>query len=903
MENMELYEFCKGNLLDEKLFIVPSRSIGLQMINKITRDGYPTINLRPITLKRLAFEILEDYIENNNILIIDEILGSNLIMDTLKEINNEDKDFFFKEDLIDAKTAEEIYKVIMELKYAKLENFPKEKNIDKIYEGYERNLKELNAMDFCDIVRKSCESESLQEYKSKKIGIAENIEFHNVEKDLFEKLIENNCTRIKMPVKRVDGQPKNYYFKDHNIWDLKGKDIVFFEEYGALNEINYIIKDIKNKRIAIDQVVIAYTNGKYADLINIEFEKNQIPITFGQGLGIESSSAYRFIDTIFSWAKNYYNLDEIRPIFINNDIKIQAKYGEIDGSISPSSMYEELVVSRILYGKENYNRILGINKLQNNLDINLGTYSTYRRDWLKEFFGDLFYAIPDKGQVSFSDYIPRLINLIRKYTRNLNKYDGAAKEVVIETLNRIQSIKMEVNREEYFDTILSYIKQNKILRAQAQPGAVFATSFKNAGYTGRGYLYLIGLDSNTLSNKVVESPILLDVSRNRISNSLSYAHESYRYKKYKIKELLTADFKNISIGYSNFDTVDVKIQSPSQIYNELKDRYGDNHREDIESLWTIYGKDLAKSGTSLETLAECSRKAYLRYKMGLMPKEEVDIKIDRWLDPLTKGNIVHFVLNQYFDLDKGEQKDGILEELVNIQCENVKIDNPYILKEVYLREKDDILRTCKNTIIMTEKDSQWQVLVNELSFGDRERKYNKIFGDLPKQKINIGGIDLYISGSIDRVDINRNDPSSFRIVDYKTGSKWNFDKKLRITKGRGKNKTYDYSQTQKLQYYIYKKALEKILETRSDIYPNPKINNFIYIFGEEEDPIIDIEFNEEFVQDIENRIIGLLNIDILESEKDIVFDETNGLSCKYCDYKAICIVDKNLGDVEMEVEY
>ena len=46
---------------------------------------------------------------------------------------------------------------------------------------------------------------------------------------------------------------------------------------------------------------------------------------------------------------------------------------------------------------------------------------------------------------------------------------------------------------EYFDIILSYIKSGKILRSQPQPGHVYATSFRNAGYSGRKHLYLIGL--------------------------------------------------------------------------------------------------------------------------------------------------------------------------------------------------------------------------------------------------------------------------------------------------------------------------------------------------------------------------------------------------------------------------
>lgn len=890
MESMELKDFCKENLLDEKLFIVPTRTAGMQIVNNMARNGHPSINLKAVTLQGLGFEICEEYIYKENKLVIDNILGSNLIVSILKELSKEEE-FFFRPNLIDAKTAEEIYKVMMELKYGCIESFPEVKNLDKIYRKYEEKLSELNAMDYCDIIKNASESPAISTYEEKKIAIASNIEFNKVEEILFEKLTKGNSTKIKMPVKPVENHPKNYYYKeDASNLGAESKNIKFYEGYGTKEEIGYIIEDIKRKRIPLDDVVIAYSNSKYRSLINIECEKENIPITFGGGLGIEGSSVYRFINTIFNWARNYYNVNEIRPIFANGDIKI-------DG-VSAPEIYEELVECRIVSLRENYKKVLrleeDINKKENR---NLNRYQTTKRQWLREFFMELFAAMPRDSHIRLSEYTPRLINLIIKYVKNINKYDGAARQVVIETLDIIGDINMEVTRKEYFDIILSYIKQSKILRSQPQPGAIFTTSFKSASYTGRKHLYLIGLDSTSLSNKIVESPILLDTMRSTVSDNISFANESYEYKKYKIRELLTADFENISIGYSNFDTVSIKAQSPSQIYNELKDILGDVKEESKESKRIILGRHMVKSATALETLAECPRKFYLKDVMGLRPKEDIDIRIDRWLDAQTKGIIIHDVLNIYFNLDEKEQTIEKIVELVEEQCINAERDNVYLLQEVYLREKESLIESCKNIIDTTKNDNQWTVLVNELAFGDRTMKDNKIFGILPKQKIDIMGLELEISGAIDRIDISKTDEMLFRIVDYKTGSLDNFDKKLRLSTGRGKNKEYDYSQTEKLQYYIYKKALEKILENRKDIYPNGRINKFTYIFqGNESNGTIDIDFNEDFIQVIENRIKTLLDTDILKSQAEVIYEPEN--RCKYCDYNQICIVDKDLAMVK-----
>lgn len=903
MKTMELGEFSRLYPIEEKIFIVPTRVIGSQMINKITREGYPTLNLRAISLTRLAFEICEEYIIKKNKLIIDNILGSNLITQILKDSASQDENFFFQEELIDTKTADEIYKVIMELKYAGLEKFPNIKDLDLIYEEYENRLEKLNAMDYHDVILKASQMEGLKEYREKRIGIAYNIEFENVEKKLFEKLIGEHTVRIKMPTSLLAEQPKNYYFTDLEASRKnKQKKINFYGEYGTKNEINYIIKDIMKKKIAIDEVVIAYTDSKYADLINIEFEKEGIPISFGQGLGIESSSVYKFIETIFNWAENYYNLKDIRPIFFNGELKIEAKYEESGEEISPASMYEELVLSRALHGREHYERILNIDdRGRYPVYERLGKYSRDRRRWLKSFFKDLFFALPDKETIKIGDYVPRLMLLIEKYVRDLNKYDGAAKSEVYDILIQIEDVDMEVSREEYFDIILSYIRRKRILRGQAQPGYAFATNFQTAAYTGRKHLYLIGLDSDSLSNKTMESPILLDLMRNSISKHLPFANEAYRYKKYKIRELLTAGFESINIGYSNFDTVEVRAKSPSQIYTELREDYETKKEKEVEKIWSIYGRDLASSGTALETLAECSRKAFFRYRLKLYPLDDVEVKVDRWLDPLQRGTLIHRILNAYFDLDTDGENRQALVDIVEKECVMMQEDEPYILYEVYLREKEEIYNICKNIIDLTEADTEWEILINELAFGTKDRKFNKIFGVLPKIKVDIADTSIQVAGSIDRIDVHKENPNKLRIVDYKTGNRSYFERKLRENIGSRGKPVYDYSETEKFQHYIYMKALEEILNTRRDLFPNPEIQTFKYVFADNRSSsVIKIDFNQDFMEDIEERIKYLINMDILLADKDVVYDWERYGKCNYCDYKLICMADKTLQIKEVE---
>lgn len=320
MREMDLGDFSKIYKLEEKLFIVPTRTIGLLLINNLARRGGNILNINPITIRRLSLDICERYLEENDIIFLDDMLGESLVLDAMETLKDEE-DFFFKKDLINLNTAKEVYKVLMELKSNKIKNFPKEKDLDRIYKEYTLSLKKLNAMDYPDLLVKAMDLYGATRFKDKTIGIAENIEFHNLEKDLFS-LLSKNAVKIKMPVKQLSNSPKEYFFKENKAYVDLNKKIDFFDAYGRRNEITYIIEDILDKGLALDEVVISYTDKKYVEELNLEFANAGLPISFADGLDILSSTSYRFIKSVFSFVKNYYNIGELKPIFFDRTLKI-----------------------------------------------------------------------------------------------------------------------------------------------------------------------------------------------------------------------------------------------------------------------------------------------------------------------------------------------------------------------------------------------------------------------------------------------------------------------------------------------------------------------------------------------------------------------------------------------------
>ena len=875
MQEMALEDFISQEDLEEKLFIVPTRRIGLLMINNIAKQGGSVLNTNPITIKRLSEEICSNYMEENNIVYIDNMLGKTLILDCLNTLSKEG-DFFFGEDLIDERTAEEVYKVVVEFKTNRIVDIPKEKDLDRIYKLYNEELERVNGMDFCDIMEKALELDELEEYKNKIIGVAENIEFHNLEEEFFKALnSDGNVVKVGMPVQKLMESPKEYFFQGEEESLNLGKEVSFFTGYGISNEINYIIEDMLRRNLPLDEVVIAYTDKKYVPALDLEFKKEGLGINFSDGLDILQSSSYRFIKTVFDFARRGYNVLDLKPIFFNNSLSLE------DLEISSREIYKEFLEGQPLYNRASYSILE--EETRENTHLGVEEWEAGKR-WTGGFVNSLLEAIP-KGRASFKIYIERLVLLIERYVKKANKYDKESFHAIVEKLRSINHVDLSLGQDEYFDIILSYIEDINIRREGAEPSKVFACQYASAGYTGRKHLYMIGMDSGSLASKVVESPILLDRLKEDISPKLSFSKESYRYKRYKIKEAITGPFETISIGYSNFDTVDVKGKTPSNIYTELKDLY-EAKRTYISNDEKLLGKDLVYSGTSLETLGQCSRKAYLQRELHLKEEEEMEFDLDRWLDPLEKGSLVHRILNRFFDFEKEYRNHGKLTEIVNEEVAEAEKETPYILEEVHSREMEEVKEFCR-TMYNRQEDSGREILENELSFGIGRN--NKRFGYLDPQRIEIGGTSLNIRGAIDRVDVDRKN-KTFTIHDYKTGSLRNFESKLRESSGRGRNKIYDYSNGQKFQFFIYMKALEGIIREDSE-FKDYRIESFSYEFL---DDSLKLEFTSELLEEIEGRIKGLLDLDIRKNDKRIVFDEEDFLTCRYCEFKNICRTDSEI---------
>jgi ATP-dependent helicase/nuclease subunit B len=273
------------------------------------------------------------------------------------------------------------------------------------------------------------------------------------------------------------------------------------------------------------------------------------------------------------------------------------------------------------------------------------------------------------------------------------------------------------------------------------------------------------------------------------------------------------------------------------------------------------------TASKLETLAACPFSYFLGEVLGVKPVEEIAFDPYKWLDAATRGSLLHKTFETFYqELQKENNSKpnenheeliiGIAMELINKEKEI--LPPPY--ERVFQLEVNDIIACCR--VFLKEEEAHCQTykpIYFEYTFGAGENKPAEI--TLPSGKT------IKVSGKIDRVD--ETSAGKYHIIDYKTGSTYNY----------GSNKIFKGGR--QLQHLLYALAIEQHLQLEAGV-----VEESAYYF-----PTVK-GLGERFVrnQDTTVRTNGL---DILERLIDVLANGSFTMTddqddCKFCEYNMVC---------------
>ena len=190
------------------------------------------------------------------------------------------------------------------------------------------------------------------------------------------------------------------------------------------------------------------------------------------------------------------------------------------------------------------------------------------------------------------------------------------------------------------------------------------------------------------------------------------------------------------------------------------------------------------SASRLEMLAKCPFSYFLQNGLGLRPLEDSDRDPDEWLDPLTRGGLLHALYAEVMRrLRRADSRRGARDPLsqaewlrqeASARLDQLRQEVPPPSEAVFERDRDQILRDVE-LFLKYEQDhaSDGREAVGfEVGFGvphhREEGDEEELLAQSEPVEIALGQLRFLLRGRIDRID--RLKANEYEVIDYKTGS-------------------------------------------------------------------------------------------------------------------------------------
>ena len=188
---------------------------------------------------------------------------------------------------------------------------------------------------------------------------------------------------------------------------------------------------------------------------------------------------------------------------------------------------------------------------------------------------------------------------------------------------------------------------------------------------------------------------------------------------------------------------------------------------DKEGAKSLFGKNMFISASRVESYHKCPFSYFCRYGIKAMPRKIAE------LDPVQKGNIIHYVLEKLLTDYKGEALFALSRKELSDYVTALMKD--YLIAKLGGEEQSERFMYLYNKLAVSVCDVA-QRLITELASSDFvpvdfELKIGSD-GDVPPYELDFDTGKISVSGAIDRVDTAEiNGRKYVRIVDYKSSGK------------------------------------------------------------------------------------------------------------------------------------
>jgi RecB family exonuclease len=187
--------------------------------------------------------------------------------------------------------------------------------------------------------------------------------------------------------------------------------------------------------------------------------------------------------------------------------------------------------------------------------------------------------------------------------------------------------------------------------------------------------------------------------------------------------------------------------------------------------------EIVQSASGMESFAACPFAWYLRKGLRLEAPDEGDPNPDQWLDPMTRGGLLHRIYSIFLRSMRKEARRPVQSDwaalwaIAEEQLDEMRSEAPPFSPAVYEAEVGQLERDLRLFLELEMERRGVETIAIEVPFGFGESDPDEPLGRAEPVLIKIGKSQhIRVRGRIDRID--KDAQGEFEVIDYKTGYLW-----------------------------------------------------------------------------------------------------------------------------------
>ena len=282
---------------------------------------------------------------------------------------------------------------------------------------------------------------------------------------------------------------------------------------------------VASGRQRLDDVEIACTAPDLALVIRDKAARHGWPVTLSAGVPAVQTRPGRALLAFLGWAERRFPAGALRRLFQSGDVTLVP-----DEPPSPGQAARLLARSGATWDRATYARALEALAAESERraagaeqdDDAAAAYRERARQARKvgEVIQALLALVPlpdERGNVELGAVLAGSCTLLERHAAVTSDVGAAAREALRRTFDELAVLStLALPLGDAIRLLSDRVRTVRVDASRARPGALHVTSLAQAGWAGRPYTFVVGLEEGHVLPAALEDPVLLDDEREHL---------------------------------------------------------------------------------------------------------------------------------------------------------------------------------------------------------------------------------------------------------------------------------------------------------------------------------------------------------------------------------------------------